>query len=191
MAGGGRDRVTVDLRGAGAAVQQRAAGAGLTVAAFVRRMVLAAVEADGPAGSTQLDPPEDSCSDGPRVKVTLRLPAGHALLLARRSRRADVSQGDYVAGLLVGAPPSPDRRESIVALARATDQLAVISTDLNAFMRLVGRGTREQLEPYRGRGASLLTDLRDHLDLAGRFLADLQKSMPLRAAGRRTHRRHS
>lgn len=189
MARDGRDRVTVDLRGAGKVVEQRAAAHGLTVAAFVRRTVLAS--ADAPAGPAESMPVRDPSVDGRRVKVTLRLPAAHALLLATRSRRAEVSQGDYVAGLLMGAPPAPDRRESMLALTRSTDQLAIMSTDLNAFMRLLTRGTPAQLEPYRARGATLYADVRNHLELAGRFLADQQASMPLRSEGRRGRRRRA
>lgn len=69
MARDGRDRVTVDLRGAGPLIQQRAAAQGLTVAALVRRAVLAMAEspeaeAAGPAGV-------DRTEDGALVKVTV------------------------------------------------------------------------------------------------------------------------
>lgn len=40
MAAGSRDRVTVDLRGAGPVVQAKATAQGLTLAAFVRRALM-------------------------------------------------------------------------------------------------------------------------------------------------------
>lgn len=183
MARDHRDRVTVDLRGAGPVIQQRAAAQGVTVAALVRRAVVVLAEspeaeAAGPAGV-------DRTEDGAHVKVTLRLPFAHALLLASRSRRAEVSQGIYVASLLEGhALPtaSPDRREAIAALSRSTDQLAMLGMDLNGLMRLLGRVPDDRLEPYRAGVRSLSTRVQEHLDLASQLLIDLQQAAPARRA---------
>jgi len=185
MARDGRDRVTVDLRGAGPVIQQRAAAQGVTVAALVRRAVVVLVEspeaeAAGPASV-------DRTEDGALVKVTLRLPSAHALLLASRSRRAEVSQGIYVASLLEGyALPaaSSDRREAIAALSRSTDQLAMLGMDLNGSMRLLGRVPDDRLEPYRSGVRSLSTRVHQHLDLASQLLIDLQQAAPARRAPR-------
>lgn len=181
----GRDRVTVDLRGAGPMIQQRAAAQGVTVAALVRRAVIALAEspeaeAAGPASV-------DRTEDGALVKVTLRLPSAHALLLARRSRRAEVSQGIYVASLIEGhALPaaSPDRREAVAALSRSTDQLAMLGMDLNGFMRLLGRVPDERLEPYRAGVRSLSMRVQQHIDQASQLLIDLQQAAPARRAPR-------
>ncbi len=126
----GRDRVTVDLRGAGPVIQQRAAAQGVTVAALVRRAVV--VLAESPEAEAAGPASVDRTEDGALVKVTLRLPSAHALLLASRSRRAEVSQGIYVASLLEGhalSAASPDRREAIAALSQSTDQLAMLGMD--------------------------------------------------------------
>lgn len=185
MARDGRDRVTVDLRGAGPVIQQRAAAQGVTVAALVRRAVVvlaesAEAEAAGPASV-------DRTEDGALVKVTLRLPSAHALLLASRARRAEVSQGIYVASLLEGhALPaaSPDRREAIAALSRSTDQLAMLGMDLNGFMRLLGRVPDERLEPYRAGVRSLSMRVQQHIEQASQLLIDLQQATPARRAPR-------
>lgn len=185
MARDGRDRVTVDLRGAGPVVQQRAAAQGLTVAALVRRAVV--VLAESPEAEAAGPASVDRTEDGPLVKVTLRLPSAHALLLASRSRRAEVSQGIYIASLLEGhALPaaSPDRREAIAALPRSTDQLAMLGIDLNGFMRLLGRVPDDRLEPYRAGVRSLSTRVQQHLDLASQLLIDLQQAISARRAPR-------
>ncbi len=185
MARDGRDRVTVDLRGAGPVIQQRAAAQGVTVAALVRRAVV--VLAESPEAEAAGPASVDRAEDGALVKVTLRLPSAHALLLASRSRRAEVSQGIYVASLLEGhALPaaSPDRREAIAALSRSTDQLAMLGIDLNGFMRLLGRVPDERLEPYRAGVRSLSTRVQQHLDLASQLLIDLQQAAPARRAPR-------
>lgn len=185
MARDGRDRVTVDLRGAGPVIQQRAAAQGLTVAALVRRAVV--VLAESPEAQAAGPASVDRTEDAALVKVTLRLPSAHALLLAIRSRRAEVSQGIYVASLLEGhALPaaSPDRREAIAALSRSTDQLAKLGMDLNGFMRLLGRVPDERLDPYRAGVRSLSTRVQQHLDLASQQLIDLQQAAPARRAPR-------
>lgn len=185
MAAGSRDRVTVDLRGAGPVVQARAMAQGLTVAAFVRRAVLTIAEA--PADSTETRSIAPSDSEQRLIKVTLRLAADHALLLATRARSAEVSQGSYVAGLLEGQPPpraAPDRREAIAALAKSTDQLAVMSTDLQTVLRLIRTASPERAEPFRGKVRTLLEDVRAHLDMACGYLADLPRTAPPRSRRR-------
>lgn len=166
-------------------IQQRAAAQGVTVAALVRRAVV--VLAESPEAEAGGPASVDRTEDGALVKVTLRLPSAHALLLASRSRRAEVSQGMYVASLLEGhALPaaSPDRREAIAALSRSTDQLAMLGLDLNGFMRLLGRVPDERLEPYRAGVRSLSTRVQQHLDLAAQLLNDLQQAAPARRAPR-------
>lgn len=182
----GRDRVTVDLRGAGPRVQELATAQGVTIAAFVRRTVLAQLEQ--PSASKDVFDAADASEGGPLLKVTLRLPTAHVLLLRMRARRADVSQGAYVAGLIEGMPlllASSDRREATAALLRSTDQLAVISTDVRAFMRLLKRGASPELESYRARIMSLPEELRSHLAIACEFLSEVSKPGPARSAARR------
>ena len=121
---------------------------------------------------------------GPVAKVTVRLSRAHAVALAARARDADVSQGAYVAGLLDGTPPPvvPDRAEAVAALLKSTDQLAVISVDINALIRLVRTGSVTQAAAYRERFLALADDVRSHLALASRLLTHTGKSAPARAA---------
>ena len=185
MAAGSRDRVTVDLRGGGPVVQARAMAQGLTVAAFVRRAVMTIAEARADSTETRSIAPRDS--EQRLIKVTLRLTADHAMLLATRARSAEVSQGSYVAGLLEGQPPpraASDRPEAIAALAKSTDQLAVMSTDLQTVLRLIRTASPERAEPFRGKVRTLLEDVRAHLDMACGYLADLPRTAPPRARRR-------
>ena len=173
--GAARDRVTIDLRGLGPRLQTQAARQQMTAAALVRRAVVAMLD-DAP------DPTNDSpsaCTKDrtPVIKVTLRLSVPHAVLLASRARRADVSQGSYVAGLIDGAPPppqAPDHTRALAALMTSTDRLAVLSADLNAFQRLVGRVPTSELEPYRASIKALNDDVRMHLAAASALVASLR-----------------
>ena len=181
-----RDRVTVDLRGGGARVHERAAAQGLTTAAFVRRAVHALAEQ--PVPSVEAPEAASGTSDQQIVKVTLRLSAAHAVLLATRARKADVSQGAYLAGLLDGMPPpssTPQSAEEVSALLRSTDQLAVISADLNGFMRLLRLGSSARIEAYRDGVMSLAGDVRRHLEVASRYLAEVRRAAPVRQVTKR------
>ena len=175
-----RERVTIDLRGLGAAVQSRAAAERTTVAALARRAITAMLDApvlqaelfSAVATAAPRVPP-----DGLPVKVTVRMSATHAVTLATRAHCADVSQGTYVAGLLDNAPPPPlppDHRAAIGALLTSTDQLAALSADLNAFMRLLGRGNPAALEPYRASVMSLSRNVQVHLAAASRLMSELK-----------------
>jgi hypothetical protein len=170
-----RDRVTVDLRGIRPQLQAHAAKRQMTAAALVRRAVTAMLD-DAPSDVGD-NGPIDSASGTPVVKVTLRLPVAHAVVLSSRARVADVSQGSYVARLIDGTPaqpPAPDHARAVAALMASTDRLAALSADLNAFMRLLGRTPRSELEPYRASIRSLAGDVRVHLASAAALVAALR-----------------
>ena len=90
---------------------------------------------------------------------------------------ADVSQGTYVAGLIDGTPAqprAPDHTRAVAVPMASTDRVAALSADLNAFMRLLGRTPRSELEPYRASLRSLADDVRVHLASAAALLATLR-----------------
>lgn len=169
-----RDRITVDLRGIRPQSQAHAALRQMSAAALVRRAVKAMLDdAQSDVGD---DGPTDTASGSPIVKIALRLPVAHAALLARRACRADVSQGSYVVRLIDGTPTrplAPDHARAVAALRASTDRLAALSADLNAFMRLLGRTPRSELEPYRASIRSLASDIRLHLASGAAMLAGL------------------
>jgi len=170
-----RDRMTVDLRGIRPRLQAQAARRQTTAAALVRRAVKAMLDEE--SSGTDDSMPTDSAGATRAVKVTLRLSAVHAVLLARRARSADVSQGTYVAGLIDGtpsAPRAPDHTQAVAALMASTDRLAALTADLNAFMRKLGRIPMSELEPYRAGILSLVADVREHLACAAALVATLR-----------------
>jgi len=170
-----RDRVTVDLRGLRPQLLTQAAKCHMTAAAWVRRAVTAMLD-DAPCDAVDREP-IDGTSGTQVVKVTLRLPVAHAVVLASRARVADVSQGTYIARLIDGSPPPPralDHTRVVAALMASTDRLAALSADLNAFMRLLGRAPRSELEPYRASILSLAGDVRVHLASASALVAALR-----------------
>lgn len=178
MANLSRDRVTIDLRGVGARLQACAAARQLTTAALARKAIVTLL--DGESGEPFA---YVARTQGPRpvrgrmVKLTLRLPATHAAVLAGRARAADVSQGIYMAGLLDGSPPGPlppDHHDAVAALVRSSDHLATMSADINDFMRLARAGKSQEMERYRANVMSLTDDVRKHLITASQLVAEFK-----------------
>jgi hypothetical protein len=173
-----RDRVSVDLRGLRARLETRAAHQQITTAALVRRAVARLFDDGADNGSAELGGAR-SVFGGGVVKVTLRLSPVHALLLARRARAADVSQGRYVCTLLdnMPTPPRPaDLSATVSALRASTDRVAAMSVDLNAFLRLLKLGPNQQMEDYRAGLMSLADDMRAHLAMASALIVELAPS---------------
>jgi hypothetical protein len=87
-----RERVTIDLRGLGAALQARATAERSTVAALARRAIVAML--DKPQAQATLfaaeraEVPPRPPFDRRAVKVSVRLSAEHAVALATRARKA-------------------------------------------------------------------------------------------------------
>jgi hypothetical protein len=161
--------VGVDLRGIGDANRGAARARQTTLASFVRE---ALVEAVGPLSTpieaaNILDPSEI-------VKLTLRLPSVDAELLVLKSAALGLSYGALVARLVRGTPlpaPSAERAADRAALIASVDHLAQLSADLNALIRMLRRADSEGAERYRTSAASLVSDVRHHLDLASKVVA--------------------
>ena len=119
------------------------------------------------------------------VKVTLRVSAVHSAQLAERARSADVSQGAYLAGLLDGKAPGPesgDHGDAIASLADSTQRVAAMSADIHAFIRSVRDATSDEAQMYRMGLTTLSEDVRLHLQVASRLVADLARTRPIRSS---------
>jgi hypothetical protein len=124
-----RERVTIDLRGIGPRLHAHAAVRGKTTASAVRAAVVAMLDAEVASEEPGVRPKPINVRP---VKVTVRLGAWHAVRLSHCARRAGVSQGSYLSGLLDGVPPSPrsiDHGAAVAALADSTQKVAAMSAD--------------------------------------------------------------
>ena len=152
MAGAPRDRVIIDLRGIGDAVRSAAAQRRISVAHLARQALLSTIAASEPAAE-----PLGSDSPTPRfasAKLTLRLSQPYADALIVNAVGLGLSYGAYVARLVNGTPlprPAAERAADRAALLASSDQLAALSADLNAFMRLLRSGDSAEVEKYRHR----------------------------------------
>ena len=168
-----RERVTIDLRGIGPRLHAHAAARGKTTAAVVRAAVVAMLDAEGASEEPGLGTER---VDTRAVKVTVRLGVWHAVRLAHCARKAGVSQGAYLAGLIDGVPPSPrpiDHGAAVAALADSTQKVAAMSADIHGFLRLMRNAKAGEAEKYRATLVSLSKDVRLHLEVASRLMAGL------------------
>ena len=170
MAGAGRDRVSIDLRGVGDIVRAAARTRQITVAAFAREALLEAV---GPLSEPSTDV-ATNLNRSEIVKLTLRLQFLDAELLMLKSGALGLSYGAFVGRLVRGAPlpaPAVDRAADRAALMASVDHLAQLSTDVSALTRILRKANAEGADRYSKSAASLVSDVRRHLDLASTVIA--------------------
>jgi hypothetical protein len=180
---GHRDRVTIGLRGLGPALRAHAKTRELTVAAAARSVLAASLDA---STSTAVAGPRRSSDEATAqtVKLTLRMRPRAATLLSERARAAGLPYGAYVGTLLDGSPApalAADHREAVTALGVSTEQLATLSVDINTLFRMLGRGSSAELQKYRNRLEGLPDEVRHHLGLASRLMAELKPAALLSA----------
>ena len=173
-----RDRVTIDLRGLRSQLQTHALLSQMTPAALVRQAVLAYLAPKSDAQNPD-QKPSTFVRDKQLIKVTLRLPSEHVALMNFQARRADVSQSSYVATLIEGAPSPTNHTQAVAALLASTEKLAVIATDLSAFLRAMHSarpGAPQELERYRDGIKTLNEDIRQHLSVTAQLVSELRTS---------------
>jgi len=177
MAGASRDRVSIDLRGIGDAVRAAAVGHSITVSQLARQALVASIDAAGAAAPIQRS---DSQTPGRTVaKVMLRMSEAHAEVLILNAAALGQSHGEYVARLVEGSrlpQPTVERQADRAALLASNDQLATLSADLNALVRLVSQGNGEKAEKYRQRFETADAEVRQHLDRASALIAHMERN---------------
>ena len=115
----------------------------------------------------------------------LLLTPKYAASLTARARAANMSRGEFVWSLLNGiSPPAvpPDHDAALQALRTSTDRIAILSTDLAEFLRLLTRAAPRghELEAYRASIMALNEDVRRHLKAASVLIGELRPYGKLR-----------
>lgn len=186
-----RVRLSIDLRAHGPALEAMARFRRLPLAAVVRTVLsewLASHVAAGEAPAPDLASVAGAMlgAAGGLSKVTLRLPAASALVLARSARAAEMSQGLLVARLLEGQPlpqASADLKEARQALLGSTAMLAALCSDLQALERRLGRYRSVDLGACQAVLEPLPAAVHQHLASASALMAALAPSRRLSASG--------
>ena len=175
-----REFFTVDLRGLRAALKGRAGERSVTESDILRSALAAALEVNGSVPVT-LPPVPERPPTTTQVKLSVRLPRLAAHHLNINARSTGLSRGAYLTRLVEGAPavtPAKHHGEQIAALAASTDELALLSRDVNDLVRLLKQGQVRAAQEYRGRLQTLDVDVQKHIERASITLAELRSRRP-------------
>jgi hypothetical protein len=176
MAPSSRDRISVDLRGLKAALFERAQSLGVSPSSLVRSTL---AEALGQADRIDVDRsmPSRLSGNGTRVRLCLRMSRRHAREAMDAAQRAGMNPGDYVGSLVSNVPvlsTGGSRAEYISTLVASSAELSTLSRNIHRLTALLRQANVEPARPYREMLDTLAGDVRRHLELASRVLAELQ-----------------
>lgn len=176
MAPSSRDRISVDLRGLKAALLDRAQALGVSPSGLVRTTL---AEALGHAEVIHLDQSTPSLRSGnsDRMRLCLRMSREQARTTMDAARRAGMYPGDYVGSLVANVPvlsAGGNRAEHIATLSASSAELSTLSRNIYQLTALLRQSDAASARKYREMLDTLAGDVRSHLALAARVLADLQ-----------------
>ncbi|MBC7381267.1 MAG: hypothetical protein H7346_28060 [Burkholderiaceae bacterium] len=169
------DFVTVDMRGFKAALVARAHAERVSVSLLVRSAVAAHLGLLAGADQRAVADPISGVS----VKLSIRLTQAEAQQLAAGARNARLSRGAYLAGLIANVPvltAGASRVDHLAALIASSAELSTLSRNIHQLTSLLREHDVTPARHYRVMLDTLTGDVRRHLMLASRVLADLQPS---------------
>ncbi len=186
MAPSSRDRISVDLHGLRAALFERARARGVSPSVLVRDALSAAL------GQSELATPDRvvmaaAPAARDRVRLSLRMSRADAGATLVAARRACLAPGAFVAGLVADVPAmsaGSSRTDHIAALIASSGELSTLSRNIRHLTRLLREGNVHAALEYRDMLMTLDADIRGHLMLASRVLADLRPRRPTAVASK-------
>jgi hypothetical protein len=175
------DFVTVEMRGLKAALVARAQTQRVSVSALVRTAVERQLGLVDPSAESE-GVMRPTAPVAPIVKLSIRLTSGEAEQLDAGARRAGLSRGAFLAGLLANVPAlsvgAGSRLDCLAALTSSSAELSTLSRDINRLTALLRKGEVRAAQEYRRLLDTLGDDVRAHLSLASSVLADLRPARP-------------
>jgi hypothetical protein len=171
------DFVTVDMRGLKAALVARAQAERVSVSVLVRGAVARDLGLGMDRERQHAGTLGRGASSPASVKLSIRMTAEEAQQLAGSACAAGLSRGAFLAGLIANVPvlsAGGGRAEHIASLMASSAELATLSRNIHRLTALLRQASVEPARPYREMLDTLAADVRRHLELAARALADLQ-----------------
>jgi len=183
------DFVTVDMRALKAVLVARSHAERVSVSTLVRRAVSRELRcAKIHAELRHVENQGAIAFKSNTVKLSIRFTVDEAWRLAAGARTAGLSHGAYLAGLVAGVPVLTDgasRGEHLAALIAANAELATLSRNIHHLTTLLRQGAVRPAMEYRAMLDTLDGDVRAHLALAARVLADLRPRSAIAGISRR------
>jgi len=177
MTSSSHDFVTVDMRGLKAALVAHAQAQRVSVSAVVRGAVARDLGLKVEADCRQVKVPDKSALSAATVKLSIRMTAAEARQLATGANAAGLSRGAYLAGLVAEVPvltTGGGRPEHVASLIASTAELSMLSRNIYRLTVLLRQANVEPARAYRAMLDTLADDVRRHLEVTARALADLQ-----------------
>jgi hypothetical protein len=171
MATVSRERATIDLRGLGPALKAHAGARNLTVSDVARLAVIEALKTSGSGAMPQGAGEPETLAPG-TVKLTIHLRRGVAVRLTARADACGLSRGAYLTTLIDEVPAPPLAVSTI--FGKSTEQLAVVSADLNELIRVIRRDAASASPLVEDWLRPLVNDVRQHVSLASRLMSELR-----------------
>lgn len=176
-----RNQVHVDLFALGEPLRREATSRQLCIADALREAVAQWLQRDSRPEAVPTAEALDGADGGSSktVRRCLFLRPAVAELLLQRARARGTSQSGYVRSLVIGAAADPlptDHAPMIAALRASTDDVAALSTDLNALMRMLGHASAAEQEPHRVTLHTLVQRVDAHLEQAAALFAELDRT---------------
>lgn len=171
------DFVTVDMRGLKVALLARARAERVSVSVLVRGAVARDLGLAANDEASRMDLHTAGPVSAATVKLSIRMSAEEARQLAAGARAAGLSRGAYLAGLIGNVPvlsAGGVRTEHIATLMASCAELSTLSRNIHRLTALLRQANVEPARPYRAMLDTLAGDVRRHLELAARLLAELQ-----------------
>jgi hypothetical protein len=176
MAPSPRDRLSVDLHGLKAALLERALALGVTPSGFVRKTLADAL--GQPCVDASAAPsPREQASHTDRVRLCVRMTRGQARATVAAARRARMTPGDFIGGLVDGVPvlvAGGSPADHTAALVASSAELSTLCRNIHRLTALLRQADVEPARAYRAMLDTLANDVRQHLQLAAGALAGLQ-----------------
>ena len=181
-----RDRISVDLRGLRAVLFEHARARGVSPSVLVRDALSAAL------GQSEAETPDHVAMGAApaakdRVRLTMRMSREDAGATLAAARRAGLARGAFVAGLVAGVPAlsaGSSRADHVTALIASSGELSTLSRNVRHLTKLLREGNVRAALEYRDMLMTLDYDIRGHLMLASRILADLRPRRPAAVASK-------
>ena len=171
-----RDRISVDLRGLKASLFEQARARGVSPSGLVRDALIDALGRAEPSSPDHVAAGASLPMQG-RVRLSLRMSREEASATLAAARQVGLPPGVFVAGLVAGVPAllrGASRDAHIAALIASSAELSTLSRDIHHLTLLLRQGNVRAAQEYRERLDTLAGDVRGHLSLASRVLADLR-----------------
>jgi hypothetical protein len=171
------DFVTVDMRGLKAALAARARDQRVSVSVLVRGAVARDLGLADAGERNRSAASAGVTSSAANVKLSIRLTPEEASLLAAGARAAGLSRGAYLSGLIANVPvltSGANRTDHIATLVASSAELSTLSRNIHHLTSLLREGNVRPALVYRDMLDTLAGDVRGHLTLASKLLADLR-----------------